>query len=138
VPPHWHRWVSLLYEVNRDVHAGSPGSVDSSFFQRVEAFVRRVNAPAGVRESVDFVRAADGWDFPTVMSVGDQLIKKMRKGEWWVPPGYLRDATVVAHLKNGDRLGAKAAFDAMMPFVGRDAVGELRTRLLRAQIAAQR
>ncbi|MFL5483199.1 MAG: fused MFS/spermidine synthase [Gemmatimonadaceae bacterium] len=133
-PPHWHRWVSLLYEVNRDVHAGSPGSIDSSFFRRVDAFINRVNAPAGVRQSVDFVRAVDGWDFPMVQAAGDQLIKKMRKADWWVPPGYLRDATVVAHLKNDDAVGAKAAFEAMLPLVGRDAVGDLRTRLLRAHI----
>jgi len=133
-PPHWHRWVSLLYEVNRDVHAGSPGSVDSSFFRRLDSFINRVNAPAGVRQSVDFVRAVDGWDFPMVQAAGDQLIKKMRKGDWWVPPGYLRDATVVAHLKNDDAVGAKAAFEAMLPLVGRDAVGDLRTRLLRAHI----
>jgi hypothetical protein len=69
-----------------------------------------------------------------VQAAGDQLIKKMRKGDWWVPPGYLRDATVVAHLKNGDPMGAKAAFEAMQPMVGRDAVGDLRSRLLRAHI----
>ncbi len=133
-PPHWHRWVSLLYEVNRDVHAGSPGSIDSSFFRHIDSFVDRVNAPAGVRQSVDFVRAVDSWDFAMVQAAGDQLIKKMRKGDWWVPPGYLRDAVVVAHLKNGDPMGAKAAFDAMLPLVGRDAVGDLRTQLLRAHI----
>jgi spermidine synthase len=133
-PPHWHRWVSVLYEVNRDVHAGSPGSLDSAFFRRVDSFINRVNAPAGVRQSVDFVKAVDAWDFPMVEAAGDQLIKKMRKGDWWVPPGYLRDATVVAHLKNGDAMGAKAAFDAMQSLVGRDAVGDLRSRLLSAHI----
>src|SRR5689334_585794 len=133
-PPHWHRWVSLLYEVNRDVHGGSPGSVDTTFFRRIDSFIDRANAPAGVRQSVDFVRAVDAWDFPMVQAAGDQLIKKMRKGDWWVPPGYLRDATVVAHLKNGDPMGAKAAFEAMQPLVGRDAVGDLRSRLLRAHI----
>jgi len=133
-PPHWHRWVSLLYEVNRDVHGGSPGSVDTTFFRRIDSFIYRANAPAGVRQSVDFVRAVDAWDFPMVQAAGDQLIKKMRKGDWWVPPGYLRDATVVAHLKNGDPMGAKAAFEAMQPMVGRDAVGDLRSRLLRAHI----
>ncbi|HET9636604.1 MAG TPA: fused MFS/spermidine synthase [Gemmatimonadaceae bacterium] len=137
-PAHWHRWVSLLYEVNRDVHGGSPGSIDSAFFKRVDAYVDRVNAPAAVRQAVDFVKAADSWDFAMLQAAGDQLIKKMRKGDWWVPPGYLRDATVVAHLRNGDPGGAKAALAAMMPFVGRDAVGDLRTRLLGAHIAAAR
>ncbi len=135
-PPHWHRWVSLLYEVNRELHSGSPGAVDTAFFRRIDAFVTRVNAPAGVRQSVDFVKAVDAWDFPMVQAAGDELIKKMRKREWWVPPGYLRDATVVAHLKNGDPAGARSAFVAMMPFVGRDAVGDLRSRLLSAYIGA--
>ena len=120
------------------MHGGSPGSIDSAFFRRVDAYVNRVNAPASVRQALDFVKAADSWDFAMVQAAGDQLIKKMRKGDWWLPPGYLRDATVVAHLRNGDATGAKAAFVAMMPFVGRDAVGDLRTRLLSAHIAAAR
>jgi spermidine synthase len=132
--PDWHRWVPLLLEVDRDVHGGSPGSLDTALYQPVDDFVDRANAPEGARQSVEFLKAADRWDFEVVQRVGDELIRKMTKGERWFSPEYLRDATVVAHLRNGDPSGARRAFDAMRPIVGRDAVAELRTRLLAAYI----
>jgi hypothetical protein len=92
----------------------------------------------GVRQSAEFLRAADAWDFDVVQRVGDELIGKTRNGERWLSVDYLRDATVVAHLKNGDPAGARTAFDALSPLVSRDAVGDLRTRLLRAHIARER
>jgi len=133
-PPDWHRWVSLLFEVDRDVHGGSSGSVDTALYRRIDDFVDRANAPEGARQSVEFLKAADGWDFDVVQRVGDELIRKVIKGERWFSPDYLRDATVVAHLRNGDPTGARRAFDAMRPLVSRDAVADLRTRLLRAYI----
>ncbi|HMI44462.1 MAG TPA: hypothetical protein VK516_12600, partial [Gemmatimonadaceae bacterium] len=137
-PPDWHRWVSLLFEVDRDVHGGSSGSVDTALYRRVDDFVDRANAPEGARQSVEFLEAADGWNFDVVQRVGDELIRKVMKDERWLSPNYLRDATVVAHLRNGDPTGARRAFDAMRPLVSRDAVVDLRTRLLRAYIAGER
>lgn len=134
-PPDWHRWVSLLFAVDRDVHGGSPGSVDEALYRRINDFLNRANAPLGVRQSAEFLSAADAWNFAVVQRVGDELIGKTRTGETWLPPDYLRDATVVAHLKNADPRGAKAAFDALLRLVGRDTVGRLRTSLLREHIA---
>jgi hypothetical protein len=85
---------------------------------------------------VEFLKAADEWDFEVVQRVGDELIGKMRNGEKWFSSDYLRDATVSAHLMNGDPSGAGAAFSALLPVVSRDAVGDLRTRLLRARIGS--
>jgi spermidine synthase len=136
-PSDWHRWVSQLFEVDRDLHGGSSGSVDSALYRRVDTFLDRNNAPSGVRQSVEFLKAADAWDFEVVQHIGDELIRKTLTGERWFSPDYLRDATVVAHLKNGDPTGAKTAFDALSRLVSRDAVGDLRTRLLRAYIARE-
>jgi hypothetical protein len=133
-PPDWHRWVSMLFDVDRDVHGGSPGSVDTVLYRRISDFVDRTNAPEGARQSVELLEAADGWDFEVAQRAGDELILKVTKGERWLSPNYLRDATVVAHLKNGDPIGARRAFDALRPLVSRDAVADLRTRLLRAYI----
>ena len=137
-PSDWRRWVTQLFEVDRDVHGGSPGSVDSAFYRRVEDFLGGVNAPLGVRQSAEFLKAADGWDFEVVQRVGDELISKARKREKCFSPDYLRDATVVAHLKNGDPTGAMTAFAALLPLASRDAAGDLRTRLLRTYIARDR
>jgi hypothetical protein len=59
---------------------------------------------------------------------------KMRNRERWISADYLRDATVVAHLRNGDVSGAKLAFDSMLLFVSRGAIAQLRTELLRAHV----
>ena len=133
-PPDWHRWVTLLFPVDRDVHGGSPGSLDMTFYRPIDGFLDRVGAPPGVRQSVQFLKAADGWDFEAVQRIGDELIRKAKDGEVWIPVDYLRDATVTAHLKNGDVAGARAAFAALLPMVSRGAVAGLRTSLLRAHI----
>jgi predicted membrane-bound spermidine synthase len=133
-PADWHQWVTQLFEVDRIVHGGSPGAVDSTFFRSIDAFIARGNPPAGVREAVQFIKAADAWDFPTVQRVGDDLMAKMRNRERWISADYLRDATVVAHLRNGDVSGAKLAFDSMLLFVSRGAIAQLRTELLRAHV----
>jgi hypothetical protein len=137
-PPDWHRWVSLLYVVDRDVHRGSAGSLDKALYRGINDFLSRANAPLGVRLSVEFLKVADAWDFAVVQRVGDDLIRLTRSGESWLPPDYLRDATVVAHLKNADPRGAKAAFDALLPLVRRDPVMQLRTIMLRGHISAAR
>jgi spermidine synthase/MFS family permease len=133
-PADWHRWVASLFPVDRDVHGGSPGSLDTTFYRPIDAFLNRVGAPPGVQQSVQFLRAADGWDFEAVQRIGDELIRKARAGEKWIPVDYLRDATVTAHLESGDVAGARAAFAALLPLVSRDAASDLRTRLLRAHI----
>jgi hypothetical protein len=134
-PPDWHRWVTLLFPVDRDVHGGSPGSLDTTFYRPIDGFLNRVGAPAGVRQSVQFLKAADGWDFEAVQRIGDELIRKAKDGEVWIPVDYLRDAAVTAHLKSGDVAGARAAFAALLPLVSRGAASDLRTHLLRAHIA---
>jgi hypothetical protein len=87
---------------------------------------------------VEFLEAADRWDFEVAQRVGDELIRKVTKGERWFSLDYLRDATVVAHLRNGDPTGARRAFDAMRPLVSRDAVADLRTRLLWEAVGGSR
>ena len=136
-PGDWHHWVTYLYQVDRDVHLGSPGSIDPTFYQPILRFLDRTNAPAAVKESVDFLEGADKWDFAVVQRLGDDLIKRQQNGERWLPADYLRDATAVAHLKNGDPTGATAVFRALRPFMPDDAVTRFRTRLLSAYILRQ-
>jgi hypothetical protein len=133
-PPDWHRWVTLLFAVDRDFHGGSPGSLDTTFYRPIDGFLNRVGAPPGVRQSVQFLKAADGWDFEAVQRIGDELVRNVKDGEVWISVDYLRDATVIAHLKRGDVAGARVAFSALLPLVSRGAASDLRTRLLRAHI----
>jgi predicted membrane-bound spermidine synthase len=133
-PREWHRWLGAMFEIDRDIHAGSAGVVDENLYRPVGVYLARTNAPVAVREAVEFLRAADEWDFPTVVRTGEALISIGMKGNTWLPPEYLRDAIVVAHLKTGDPKAALATFRAVLPFVRRDEIGLFRTRLLSAQI----
>jgi predicted membrane-bound spermidine synthase len=133
-PRNWQGWVGALFQVDRDVHSGSAGDVDETLYRPVIAYVERTKAPEAVRNSVEFLHAADAWDFPTVARTGQALIATGVKGKGWISPEYLRDATVIAQLKNSDATGAMKTFREVLPFVKRDAVSMFRTRLLSAMI----
>jgi spermidine synthase len=136
-PGDWDHWVTYLYQVDRDVHGGSPGSNDPKFYQPILRFLDRTNAPLAVREAVEFLKAADEWDFRLMQRLGDNLVQRQQNGERWLRPDYLRDATVVAHVKNGDPPGAMKVFRALRPFVPRDGVTYFRTRLLSSYTARE-
>jgi hypothetical protein len=134
-PTNWHAWTNTLLEVDRDVHGGSAGVVDSSMYRGIDGYLRAANAPALARSAVTFLRALDAWDFVTAAKAGDELLADARRGAAWMPIDYLRDGAVVAKLKTGDAQGAAAVFNFLLPFAKRDATGTFRTRLLAAQIA---
>ena len=134
-PPDWHVWVTLLLEIDRDIHGGSAGVVDSALYQPLDRYLRAGGAPAGVRRAVEFFRALDGWDFPAAVAASDSLLADWRRGERWVSSDYLRDGAVTARLKTGDANGAKRCFDMLLPEMRRDVAGIFRSRLLAANIA---
>lgn len=135
LPPHnWHRWVGAFFQVERDVHSGSAGVADENLYRPVMAYLDRTKAPLAVRQSVDFVHAADVWDFRNLARTGEALINDGLQGTGWISPEYLRDATVVAQLMNGDAPAAMKTFRATLPFVQRNEVSIFRTRLLFAKI----
>jgi predicted membrane-bound spermidine synthase len=134
-PPEWREWVALLLEIDRDIHGGSPGVVDSGLYRPLDGYLRASGAPAGVRRAVEFFRALDAWDFRAASAASDALLNDMRHGQSWVSPDYLRDGAVMAKLKTGDPAGAKRFFDLLLPQVRRDVGGVFRSRLLAANIA---
>ena len=134
-PQDWHEFVTTLGQVDRDVHGGSAGVVDSVLYGSVEPYLRAVKAPAAVRSAVAFLRALDAWDWPTAALAADALLAAERRGEAWISADYLRDGAVVAQLKSGDARGALRTFEFLLPRVHRDPMGTFRTRLLAAHLA---
>ena len=133
-PRDWHRWLGALFQIDRDVHAGSAGVADENLFRPVAAYVERAQAPQAVRLAVEFLHAGDTWDFKTLARTGEELITDRVHGEKWLPPEYIRDGTVVAHLMDGDAVAAMKTFRTLLPLVGRDDLSVFRTRLLSAHI----
>lgn len=134
-PQDWHEFVTTLLQVDRDVHGGSAGVVDSGLYRSVERYLRATQAPAGARSAAIFLRALDAWDWPAAAQAADVLLAAERGGESWISADYLRDGAVVAKLKTGDPRGALRAFNFLLPRVGRDPAGTFRTRLLAAHLA---
>jgi hypothetical protein len=134
-PPDWREWVTLLLAIDRDIHAGSTGVVDSALYGSLDRYLRTAQAPAGVRRAEEFFRALDGWDFSAAAAAGDSLLADLLRGERWVSSDYLRDGAVTAKLKTGDAAGAKRCFDILLPEMRRDVAGIFRSRLLAANIA---
>jgi spermidine synthase len=133
-PSNWQLWTQRLALIDRDIHAGSPGSLDTALFAPLDAYLRRTNAPPVVRTVVRFLRAMDGWDFGTGSAAADELVVRQVRGESWIPADYLRDAAVTAKLMTGDPRGALVVYYAMQRYVRADAVGTFRSQLLMAQI----
>jgi predicted membrane-bound spermidine synthase len=133
-PRDWHRLVGSIFEIDRDVHSGSAGVADENLFRPLAAYLDRTKAPQAVREAVEFLHAADVWDFKTMARTGDDLIGDGVNGNPWLPADYLRDGTVVAHLMTGDPAAAMKTFQLLLPIVRRDELGVFRTRLLSAHI----
>jgi spermidine synthase len=133
-PSNWQLWTQRLALIDRDIHAGSPGALDTSLFAPLDGYLRRANAPPVVRTVVRFLRAMDSWDFASGAAAAEELVLRQQQGESWIPADYLRDAAVTAKLMAGDPRAALVTFYAMQRFTRSDAVGSFRSQLLLGQI----
>jgi spermidine synthase len=134
-PPDWRRWMLEAVSAERDLHGGTAGVADPAFYARLERYLRATRAPAQVDTAVRFMRALATWDFGAASRLGEPLVRAAARGEHWLPPDELRDGVVVARLRTGDVLGARIAFDRLVPVVQRSPA-DLRTRMLESQIEA--
>jgi hypothetical protein len=133
-PTDWHAWIQLAARVEEEVHGGMAGIADSAFYVDLRAYLSRMNAPAEPRAAIDFLHGMAVWDAAEASRAADVLIPAAARGDLWLDPDQLRDGTVIAKVKSGDRAGAAAAFRVLIGRSSRD-VTDLRTRLLYAYIA---
>ena len=134
-PRDWRQWVIDFLSVDRDVHAGTAGVLDSALYQPLDSYLRATDAPAPVRSAVSFMRAMDAWDWSNASREADSLLAEMAAGRNWISPDYLRDGGVVAKLKMKDDRGALSFFRSLLQVARRDNIGSFRARLLNAHIA---
>jgi hypothetical protein len=132
-PADWGAWLEELAVAERLVHGASQGHADSTFYGALERFLKRVEAPARVREAVMFRRAMAAWDWPAAASAADSLVPAELGGARLVPADELLDGSVVARLRVGDVRGARDAFAALAPRSNR-LPGDFRLLLLAAYL----
>lgn len=132
-PAHWRPWLRSFSEVAGLRHGGMSGVIDSAFFRGVDAYIASHRAPAEVRAAVAFHKAILGWDYPAAATAADPLIRAAVRGESWVDPDLLRDGSVMAMLRTGDRAGARDAFVALQAQSQRP-VTDLRNQLLQSYV----
>jgi hypothetical protein len=135
-PPHdWHLWLNGVMLAEHDLHGGTAGVVDTSFYRDVQAFAATHGAPQPVRDALAFARALAGWDFAAAARLADALLPAAAAGNSWLNVDELRDGAVVAKLRTGDVAGARRYFTALASRTERTPTN-LRTRLLAAYLRA--
>jgi predicted membrane-bound spermidine synthase len=134
-PADWHRFVTEALHVEYDLHQGTSGVADESFYGPLLAYLARAGAPAEAVAAVQFTRALRRWDWPQAASAADVLVAALPRHDQWVQPDVLHDGSVVAALQLGDAQRARRLFQATGTLVDRSQ-DDLRTDLLPAWVAA--
>ncbi|HUF76765.1 MAG TPA: hypothetical protein VMM35_10835, partial [Longimicrobiales bacterium] len=131
----WAAWATEFERVESELHWGTVGWADSTFYREAHAFLDRADAPAEARAVVDLKHGLAVLDWERVASAADVLIPRVALGQSWMPTAALLDAAVVAYLRVGRPTAARNALNRLGPGSGRGAA-HLRNRLLDALIAA--
>jgi hypothetical protein len=112
---------------------GAAGVVDTALYADAQKYMDAHHAPDAARATIAFLHGMASWDFAEVSRAASVLIPLARTGDLWLPADELREGTVVARLKLGDRIGAKQAMDDLASKTERD-VNDVRVQLLNAYV----
>ncbi len=129
----WDTWGEGFSRASGDLHWGTTGWSDSTFFRAARGFLDRADAPTEARAVVDLHEAIAEFDWTRAARAADILVGQVGEGARWMPPASLLDAAVVAYLAVNRPSAARNAFRLLGPRTGRDP-GHLRDRVLEAWI----
>ncbi|MEX0836794.1 MAG: hypothetical protein WD101_00575, partial [Gemmatimonadota bacterium] len=131
----WDTWGEGFSRAAGDLHWGTTGWTDTTFYRAARSFLERAEAPSRAHAVVDLHEAVSLFDWPNAARAADLLVNRVAAGERWVPPATLSDAAVLAYLGVDRPQAARSALQALAPATGRPP-GHLRHRVLDAWIAA--
>lgn len=134
-PTDWPQFISLVAEVDRDIHGGTMGWADESFYQPVLQFLRQQAAPAEAVAAVRFLRAVSSYNWLDAAAQVEPLLFATENNLKWLDVDTFRDGAVVALLKTGDYTKARTVFNRLGEHVDRG-VNDVRVRMLGAAVAA--
>jgi spermidine synthase len=134
-PTDWWAWVQEVRRAEEDLHAGTAGVYDASFFSSLLMYARTQKAPHEAVAALEFLRGLASWDFEAVAAASPVLESTLRAGRGWISADLLRDGTVVAHMVTGDVAGARTRMARLSPLGdSRDAAYRFRSDLLNAHL----
>jgi hypothetical protein len=109
-PTDWFALFRGVLEVERDIHGGVSGVVDSAYYREIDQYMDRWHAPEAARSAWRFMRAAGTYDWPGVAAETATQLDARTAGRTWLPVDLLRDAGVLALLRTGERQKAQKMF----------------------------
>lgn len=130
-PADWRLWLVDALVVERDLHGGTAGVADETFYDGIRRYARRHGAPAAVHAAIAFQHGLAAWDFAEAADAAQALIDEAQRGTFWLEPELLRDGATFARLATGDVEGARQAWESLGRF-DRRTRDDLRVRLLEA------
>jgi hypothetical protein len=136
-PSGWLAWAQRFERVERDLHWGTAGWVDTTFYDAVYRYLDRTDPPPEARAAVDLMHGLGVGDLGRAAAAADVLVPAWREGQFWVDATVLLDVAVLSYARTGRNADARAAYRELAPDVGRTA-GNLRDRLLLALIGPER
>jgi hypothetical protein len=136
-PDSWEDWASAFDRAERELHWGTGGWVDTTFYRIVDTYLERAGAPPQARAVVDLARGASLFDWERAAAAADVLVGPVAVGERWARPTVVMDVGAVAYLKVGRAPDAQRALDLLKPLTGR-ASWNLRNRLLEVSVRRAR
>lgn len=133
-PADWRAWIREVVPVEMDLHRGTSGWADSTFYGRLERYLERWDAPPPARASVQLLHGAAAWNPAEIADAAGVLLEEVLEGRMWLPPALVLDAGVPALLRTGRADDARTLYRILAPATGRGP-GDMRLRLLRAWLA---
>ena len=134
-PVDWPEFIGLVGAVDKDIHGGTMGWADESFYQPVLQFLKAQGAPKDAVAAVRFMRAVSGYNWIEAAAHVDDVLFAIENDLKWIDPDTFRDAAVVSLIKTGQNTKARTVFNRLGAHIERR-VDDVRVRMLAAAVAA--
>ncbi len=134
-PSDWPEFMTLAMDVEQDLHSGTMGWADESFYTSLTQFAKAQNAPADAMAAIKFMHGVSTYSWLEASSQVDALLFAIENDLKWVDPDTFRDGAVVSLLRTGQYTKARTVFNRMAERVARKQ-NDLRVRMLGAAVAA--
>jgi spermidine synthase len=105
-PASWHSWMDQVVAADADLHGGTSGVVDSTFYRMMRGYAIRHGAPAEARVALNFMEAIAAWNWPEAAQAARTLML-LKDPIPWVPHALLRNAGTAAFIMTRDTASAK-------------------------------
>jgi hypothetical protein len=128
-PSDWSEFMGQVFQAEADIHAGTMGWADESFYQPVLRFMRTHGAPPDAIAALTFVHGVSSYNWLEATSQVDALLAAYDGGVRWLDADEFRDGAVVALLKTAQFEKARTIFNRMAEHAHRKA-DDVRVRIL--------